>query len=393
VAACSHLETICFFHAADKEVFIVIGNGNHGNLLVQEQDTKKLESVLERHRGERHIIVIQDYPDPDAISSAYAQKLISAQYDISTDIVYGGEISHQQNVALVKLLNIPLLAASDKLDLKAYQGAVLIDSQGSNTSLMQKLRAANIPLIAVIDHHAQQDQNLAAEFVDIRPVGAAATIYAGYIQSGMLELDRSHREHIAAATGLMHGILTDTNQFIHAVEPDFAAAAFLSRFADPALLVEIMNQRRSRRTMDLIQLAVQNRVIRESYSISGIGYVRATDRDAIPQAADFLLTEENVHTAIVYGIVIGEREGQRTESLVGSLRTTKLSLHPDLFIKEALGRAENGGFYGGGRSEAGGFEIPIGFLAGTGTDYDQLKWQVYDSQVKQRLFAKIGIKE
>src|SRR5581483_3016344 len=107
----------------------------------------------------------------------------------------------------------------------------------------------------------------------------------------------------------------------------------------------------------------------------------------------FLLTEENVHTAIVYGIVVGEREGQRVESLVGSLRTTKLSLHPDLFIKEALGRTENGGFYGGGRSEAGGFEIPIGFLAGTGADYDQLKWQVYDSQVKQRLFAKIGIKE
>jgi nanoRNase/pAp phosphatase (c-di-AMP/oligoRNAs hydrolase) len=131
--------------------------------------------------------------------------------------------------------------------------------------------------------------------------------------------------------------------------------------------------------------------LRESYSLAGIGYVRAEDRDAIPQAADFLLTEENIHTAIVYGIVVTDHDGQRYESLVGSLRTTKLTVDPDTFIKEALGRNDAGQFYGGGKAEAGGFDIPVGFLTGGQEEFQSLKWQVFDTQIKQRLFAKIGI--
>jgi nanoRNase/pAp phosphatase (c-di-AMP/oligoRNAs hydrolase) len=139
---------------------------------------------------------------------------------------------------------------------------------------------------------------------------------------------------------------------------------------------------------------LQNRILRENYSIAGIGYVRAADRDDIPQAADFLLTEENVHTAIVYGMVFDEKEGQRTESVMGSLRTTKLTLDADQFIKESLGKNQSGQFFGGGRLEAGAFEIPLGFLVGDkDEEYDRLKWQVYDMQIKRRLFAKIGIKQ
>lgn len=370
--------------------------GKHGRTeaLLVAPGAGTLAEVLEKHRGERHIVAIQDYPDPDAIASGFVHKLISARFDIGVDIVYSGQISHQQNIALVKLLGNPLLAGSPNLDLSVYQGSVFVDGQGSNSSLTSRLAAGGIPPIAVVDHHAHQENLPPAEYVDIEHVGATATLYTEYIQAGLLELDRSRREHVAAATALMHGIMTDTHQFINAGERDFSAAAFLSHFFDAASLTEIMRQARSRKTMDIIQLAIQNRVLRESYSIAGIGYVRAADRDAIPQAADFLLTEENVHTAVVYGIVVAEREGQRSESLIGSLRTTKLSLDPDQFIKEVFGRAECGQFFGGGRNEAGGFEIPIGFLVGgQGEEYERLKWQVYDLQIKQRLFAKIGIKE
>jgi nanoRNase/pAp phosphatase (c-di-AMP/oligoRNAs hydrolase) len=251
-----------------------------------------------------------------------------------------------------------------------------------------------VPAIAVVDHHERQEQLPEAEFVDIRRVGATATLYTQYIESGLLELDRSRREHVNLATALMHGLLTDTGHFIHAGEDDYLAAAFLSRYYDSSVLLGILSQARSGPTMDVIQLALQNRMLRGSYSIAGIGYVRAEERDAIPQAADFLLTEENIDTAIAYGIVVAERDGQRTETVVGSLRTVKLTLDPDTFLKDVFGRGENGQFFGGGKAEAGGFEIPIGFLTGGSTEeYQALKWQVYDSQIKQRLFAKIGVKE
>jgi len=372
-----------------------MSNNGQKETPVQDQiQTTTFAQVLERHRGERHIAVIQDYPDPDAISSAYVHKLLSAKYDITVDLVSGGQVSHQQNIALVKLLGINILPESAVTDLSVYQGSVFIDGQGGNSVLTTRLNEAHIPPIIVVDHHARQENLPNAEYIDIRRVGATATIYTEYLQAGILTLDGSKREHVIAATALMHGIISDTNHFINAGEEDFAAAAFLSHYLDPNSLTHILRQPRKRQTMDTIRLALQNRILRENYSIAGIGYVRAADRDAIPQAADFLLTEENVHTAVVYGIVVSEREGQRIESLVGSLRTNKMTLDPDTFIKHAFGKSEMGQYYGGGRTEAGAFEIPLGFLSGSfGGDDENLKWQLFDLHVKHRLFAQIGIKE
>ena len=45
-----------------------------------------------------------------------------------------------------------------------------------------------------------------------------------------------------------------------------------------------------------------------------------------------------------------------------------------------------------GKLQAGGFEIPIGFLSGNGTEqFRDLKWQVYDRQIRQKIFAKLGV--
>jgi nanoRNase/pAp phosphatase (c-di-AMP/oligoRNAs hydrolase) len=140
--------------------------------------------------------------------------------------------------------------------------------------------------------------------------------------------------------------------------------------------------------MDVVHAALASRVVRDNCSLAGVGYLRYEDRDAIPQAADFLLTEENVHTAIVYGLVIGGRR----EMIIGSLRTKKETLNPDAFLKEALGGPQAGRYYGGGRREAGGFEIAIGFLADSHDDeFMRLKWRLYDEQVKRKLWARLGV--
>ncbi|HMQ56616.1 MAG TPA: hypothetical protein PKD98_31340, partial [Anaerolineae bacterium] len=84
---------------------------------------------------------------------------------------------------------------------------------------------------------------------------------------------------------------------------------------------------------------------------------------------------------------------ERGEALVGSMRTSKITIDPDDFLKDAFGKDVSGNYFGGGKMSAGGFEIPIGFLSGrnqTGEFLD-LKWQVFDKQIKQKIFAKIGI--
>jgi nanoRNase/pAp phosphatase (c-di-AMP/oligoRNAs hydrolase) len=349
-----------------------------------------IAEILEKHRGEKHLVILHDYPDPDAISSAFAHRLISEEYDIAVDILYSGKISHGQNVALVKLLGIDLIPYKIGLDLKQYQGAVFIDHQGTSANgIIKALEAAEVPVLIVVDHHELQE-GVKAAFIDIQKTGSTATIYARYLKQGLLEIQKGLKEHIAMATALMHGILTDTGGFIQADQEDFQSAAFLSQFSDPKLLEQIMNQARSKQVMDVIRRALENRTVVENNSIAGIGYLRSEDRDAIPQAADFLVNEENVHTAIVYGIV---RDESQAEVLTGSLRTSKLIFDPDEFIKEVFGVSPDGRYYGGGKHMAGGFNIPIEFLAGEpNEEYAGLKWQVFDTQVKAKIFNRIGVK-
>jgi nanoRNase/pAp phosphatase (c-di-AMP/oligoRNAs hydrolase) len=348
-----------------------------------------LGEVLAAHRGERHIVVLQDFPDPDALASAYAHQLISAAYDIQADILYTEQISHVQNVALVRLVGMNVTRWNAAADLRKYQAAVFIDNQGTTAPrLVEALEKAGVPTLIVIDHHELQER-LQPQFSDIRRVGATATLYAEYLAQGLLPMERGRREHVLVATALMHGLFTDTRGLVRAGPDDYAAAALLSRYRDADLLEQIMSQARSKQAMETIQRALANRSIVGNFSLSGIGYIRLEDRDAIPQAADFLLTEENIHTAIVYGIIQGDEAS--AERLVGSLRTTKLTLDPDDFIKSVFGKDAAGRYLGGGKALAGGFEVPIGFLAGGGSEeFKDLKWQVFDSQVKRRVLAKIG---
>lgn len=354
---------------------------------------KRLGKTLEQHRGEKQLVIIQDFPDPDALSSAWAYQLIAANYDISCDIVYGGTLSHQENITLVRLTALPakkyVNTSLQERDLSIYQGCVLVDSQGTNSQLYSVAKQAKIPLIVVVDHHSKQGE-LEAEFVDLRPqTRATATIFTQYIQSGMLEFDTSNESHIQCATALMHGLRSDTNRLMQAKEEDFIAAAYLSRFYDSQLLNAVLQSARSRRVMNVIERALRNRIIKKNFSISGVGYLRYDDRDAIPQAADFLVTEEDIHTAVVYGVVHNEDDDK--ELVIGSLRTTKLTIDPDEFIKETLGKDAQGRFFGGGRYMAGGFEIPVGFLNGfnDNSEYTKLKWEVFDTQLKQKLMRLV----
>ena len=104
----------------------------------------RLAHVLEAHRGERHLIVLHSFPDPDAISSAYAHRLLSREFDIETDITYCGKISHQQNIALVRLSGIELVPYDQIMDLSSYDGAVYVDNQGTTCWLGKETRPRSL---------------------------------------------------------------------------------------------------------------------------------------------------------------------------------------------------------------------------------------------------------
>ncbi|MEO5376786.1 MAG: DHH family phosphoesterase [Magnetococcus sp. DMHC-6] len=355
-----------------------------------DEKTRELEALLIAHKGERHLIAMQDFPDPDSISCAFAYQLIAQKYAIDTEIFYCGRVSHQENIALIHLLDINLVRWQEEyLSGERFQGAVFVDTQGTTSHLSQLVAAAGIPVFAIIDHHEMQEMAQEPLFLDMRSCEACASIFVHYIASGILTLQPSNPIHHKLATALMHGIVSDTGSMTRATQFDFIQAAFLQPLCDVDLLIEIRHQQRSHKVMEVIRKALASREAREGLSLSGVGFIRAEERDAIPQAADFLLTEENVHTVVVYGVVT---DAQKGDVIHGSLRTVKLTFGPDAFLKEALGRDANGEYYGGGKAMSGGFEIPLDFLSGADDpELMRLKWEAYNSKIRQKFFTRIGV--
>ena len=86
-----------------------------------------LRELLTVRSGERHVVAIQDFPDPDAISSGLAYREIARTFEITADILYEGLISHPENLALVNLLDIELIRFADDTPLDHYDAAFIQD--------------------------------------------------------------------------------------------------------------------------------------------------------------------------------------------------------------------------------------------------------------------------
>lgn len=342
----------------------------------------ELSATLARHSGQRLLVLLTGYPDPDNIASGLALQHLARLHGVEARLLCFHEVSHQENQALVTQLELDLWLYDGRCDLDPYDAYAFIDTQRTETPIAEEL--AGKTFLACVDHHKRL-ADLPAEFVDVREdVGSTAAIFAEYLRAAHPEgLDGDDPEHVRLATALMHGIRSDTRLMLEAAPLDFLGAAFLSPAVDQALLRKISAQSLSPAVMDMIQAALERRKIYDNFLVSDVGFVRKEHRDGIPQAADFLLTRAGIDTVLVFGIV----EGRVVE---GSLRTRGDTINPDAFLKKAFGADDDRGApYGGGNvRHKGGFQIPLGFLA-QHKDRDQL-YRLACEVVLEKFLAAIG---
>ncbi len=345
---------------------------------MKKTPTESLEAVLSKCRGQKHIIAIRGYPDPDSIGSAIAHSFICQHFDIEALILYFDDISHQENRALVKKLEIEMHRYHEGLDVSGFNRISLVDSQ----SIELPAEIDKLPICTIVDHHKVQVVPK-AEFTDIREdSGSTCSIYSEYLASGSIELDRENPLCAKMASALLYGIRSDTDDYLLAREIDYRGASFLAPYADHELLLTISLQNISPRTMEITQRAYASRVMADTFLISGVGFVRDEDRDSIGQAADYLLRREGIDSVLCYGIV-------NNQFVDGSLRTLSDVVEPDRFLKELLGSDSRGIPYGGGRTDKGAFKIPLGPFANC-TDKDLL-WSMVKHSIEDLFFEKIGI--
>jgi nanoRNase/pAp phosphatase (c-di-AMP/oligoRNAs hydrolase) len=263
---------------------------------LQEIEFKKKIKKLRRIISEADkgiAIITQNNPDPDAIASALTLKRIIQAEGKRADIIYGGEIGHEENRALVNLMGISLIKFSEVKDLRDYSKIALIEASipGENNPLSTDI----VPDI-IIDHHPVDMKAVKGDYVDIRPdVGASSTILTQYL------VHMGHELTEELATVLLYGIKTDTQDFTRSTTPaDLNSVALLYPKADHDLLAKIETPLMSSETLDVLGEAIKNRKIHGSYLLSNVGFIR--DRDTLPQAADYLLKLEGISTVVVYGI-------------------------------------------------------------------------------------------
>ncbi len=345
----------------------------------QHEKSEALFRVLEQARGKRLLICIKGYPDPDNIASSLALSWLAHGHDIFTKIIYFDDISHHENRALVKKLDLDLDQCSLDFDASSFDYYAINDSQSADVPI--KL-PAHCELLVFVDHHKPLG-TVEGHFVDVRESsGSTSAIYVEYLMHSKEPFLGEKSIETKIATALMHGIRSDTDDYVNATAIDYHSSQFLSEKIDKELLSLISKQAISAKTMDLTQVALQHKDIRETYLFSGVGYVRDEDRDGIGQCADYLLHREGIETVVVYGVV-------GNSFIDGSLRTKSHTLDPDKWLKDVFGKNEDGKWYGGGRKDKGGFQIPLAVFAKCRDR--ELLWILIKKTIDELFYEKIGV--
>lgn len=316
------------------------------------------------HDRDSLVIVCHDNPDPDSIASAAALEWIAERIGVSdVRILFGGSISHHQNRALVRHLGAdltPLAAASlTDSDLVAFVDHAV---PGEHTQL-----SPEIDVDVVIDHH-EHVERIRGDFVDLRPeYGATTTILVEYL----FELEYQPPTELAS----MLLFALHRERLDHVRNPtshEYEAALFLLPHVDRSIIEQLYSAQFSPSTVDTIGEAIRNRRVRGSCLVSWVGPV--SERDALPQAANYLVNLQDVDTVLAFGWLDGE--------IHPSARSEDPNLRLDSVIREVVG--SNG--HGGGHEGMAGGVISVDRSLVQGADDSALVREVV-VPVTERFFA------
>ncbi|MGM0399464.1 MAG: DHH family phosphoesterase [Halobacteriota archaeon] len=333
-----------------------------------EYKARQLADVIEGTTS-RIAIVTHDNPDPDSIASAAALQAIADHLGVEADIVYFGDIGHQENRAFVNLLEIELVPFQD-VDIDDYDTIALVDpAKAGQTHIEQDVDI-------VVDHY-EPERDFDAEFVDIRSnVSSTSTILTKYIQ----EFDLSVSE--AVATALLYGIRAETLDFRRDTTPaDLTAAAYLYPFANHDTLEQVESPNMSPETLDVLAGAIVNREVQGSHLVSTAGFINS--RDALTQAAQQLLNLEGITTTAVFGII--------EDTIYLAARSKDIRLNIGNVLHDAFGEIGEAA----GHSTQASAEIPLGIFTGIETNEDNRDTllSLTEEAVTRKLFDAMGVEK
>lgn len=198
----------------------------------------KLQEIIQNLKSDHVCIQTHQFPDPDAISCAYALQELLKEFHITSEIYYGGMIDKVSSQLLVQYLGVKMKHTDEADATQVFENVIYIDSQSGNAN-SSILTGKNL---FCIDHHQSFNDN-GYIVQDIRPnYGACATIMTGYYVENHVPITEK------VATGLVYGIQIDTNLFTRGiVSEDIEAFQVLFPLCDQDFLHSIYYTRYDRK--------------------------------------------------------------------------------------------------------------------------------------------------
>lgn len=293
----------------------------------------ELKNLIELCQGHPVYIQTHNFPDPDAIASAYGLQKLLGIYGVESRLCYDGRIDKLSASKMLDAFHIQLSPYESLIsEMKETDRIICVDSQKHSGNVTDFVGDE----IACIDHHPTFVP-MEYRYQDIRITGACATLIAEYYALSGNEPDKS------TATALLYGIKMDTLQFTRGVtELDIKMFGFLFPYCDHEKLSEL-----ERNNMEFADLKAYGAAIESIQLFDKVGFscIPFSCPDAlIAILSDFILALIEVEVAIVFSF--------RKDGIKLSVRSEDPDIHAGNLLHTALKDIGNGG---GHASMGGGF--------------------------------------
>lgn len=318
----------------------------------------KFEQLLGQINREHVYIQTHNFPDPDAIASAYGLQRLLETRGIRATICYKGKIDRYSTDKLREILGIELHNVENLgAILSDEDEVILVDSQKGNSNIIDITGDE----IICIDHHPYNDK-FGYRFMDIRPEnGACATMIAEYFVENDVPMDEK------IATALTYGIRIDTNNLTRGVSKlDVEMIWRMFDLCDYEMIHMLENSTLCFEDLVAYGKAISSIEVYDNVSFADTG----EDCPVIANISDFMLALKEVSFSVVYS--------RRDGGIKLSVRSEKSTLDAGKIIAKALEGLGNGG---GHASMAGGF-VPF-----SGTESEAA---ILMDEIKERFIAVIS---
>lgn len=273
-----------------------------------------------------HLIYIQthNFPDPDAISSAFGLQKLLELYGIRSMLCYDGRIDMLSASKMLDTFHIQMVPYEDLIShMRDTDRIICVDSQKHAGNVTDFVGDE----IACIDHHPTFVP-MEYQYQDIRITGACASLIAEYYVLSGKEPDSD------VATALLYGLKMDTLQFTRGVtELDIKMYGFLFPRCDQKKLTSLERNNMEYADLKAYGAAIENI---ELYDKVGFSYIPFSCPDAlIAILSDFILALIEVEVAVVCSF--------REDGIKLSARSENPDIHAGNLLHQALENIGNGG--------------------------------------------------